>query len=212
MAPNWSKHEHSSRTRLHVWHRGNGMNEAPSPRDRSTLGRPVSRTGDRHSHLCGIVWCRPVLFQSSERIPVPVLGICLLPWRHYCAGRPSPLLEYKHTETFLPIKVKKKKKEATNNLPPLLSCLLWLSLLSAVCNLIHQANNVCHFERKYELLKGKPRWIIHYVHDCEVEMWNKCEMLSESLWGEVRIPEVAAACDAIRGYARTGEQNNGDDM
>lgn len=44
---------------------------------------------------------------------------------------------------------------------------------------------------------------------CTAVKW-KCEMLSESLWGEVRIPEVAAACDAITGRATTGEQNNGD--
>lgn len=45
-------------------------------------------------------------------------------------------------------------------------------MLSAVCNLIPRANNVCHFEWRYELLKGKPHWIIHHVYSCEVEMWT----------------------------------------
>lgn len=170
MAPNWSKHEHSSRTRLHVWHRGNGMNEAPSPHDRSTPGRPVSRTGE-HSHLCGVIWCRPMLFQSSERIPLMVL---VLQWKSVYAWHWSPFLEHKHTETFLPKMA--KKKEATVGsivlISSLLSCLSRLSLLSAVCNLIPRANNVCHFEWKYELLKGKPRWIIHYVYVCKMEVWN----------------------------------------
>lgn len=39
----------------------------------------------------------------------------------------------------------------------------------------------------------------------------KCEMLSESLWAQVKIPEVATVCDAIWGRATTDEQSNGDD-
>ena len=43
------------------------MNEAPSPHDRSTPGRPVSGTGE-HSHLCRLVQVRafPELREDSR--------------------------------------------------------------------------------------------------------------------------------------------------
>lgn len=59
MALNWSKQGHLSRTRLHMWHHGNGINEAPSAHDRSTPWQPVSSIGK--SHLDTIIWPMLVL-------------------------------------------------------------------------------------------------------------------------------------------------------
>lgn len=65
----------------------------------------------------------------------------------------------------------------------------------------------------YVILSGSMNyWKGNHVElytTCTDAKW-KCEM-SESLWGEVGIPEVAAVCDAIWGHVTTREQNNGDD-